>query len=427
MRPRRYPRCNRRSRLRRRTGAVVAALLTFGAATPLETQSPARTTAAHGIGNLDPTPAATLLLPYFEVDLAGSGPQTLLTVTNSTDRPILAHTTLWTDLGRPVLDFDLYLTAFGSSHLDLTAIFLFGDVPSSEAAEGQDLPLSCAGIFPLPNLPSPLIDYIQKVHRGEPAPPGFLHSGRCAGVAHGDGVARGYLTIDAVRDCSQVFPTINGYFGDGGTAIATNANVLWGEARVVETGSLHHHSVPVVHIEAAGSIASGFWDSLDETFYPTALSNREPTPTTWLARYEDPIGMPLPEEPSDLLCWRSPEIFSPTFFTCGTTPAPFPLPAFEVVLFDDQENALVLPSEASADGEDVAICPYAAYRQRVADLPMAFSRGWIYLNLQSESQLPWQSHVHLERRLASGDSTGQPAIPLDSALQPVETAIAVAP
>src|SRR3954451_4946983 len=56
-------------------------------------------------------PAATLLLPYFEVDLdpAGTGQTTIFTVTNFFYRPQVAHVTLWTDHGYPVMALNLYL------------------------------------------------------------------------------------------------------------------------------------------------------------------------------------------------------------------------------------------------------------------------------------------------------------------------------
>jgi hypothetical protein len=66
-------------------------------------------------------PAATLLLPYFEVDLDNAaGETTLFTVTNVTNLDQIAHVTLWTDYGFPVIDFNLYLTGY-----DVQAINMF--------------------------------------------------------------------------------------------------------------------------------------------------------------------------------------------------------------------------------------------------------------------------------------------------------------
>src|SRR2546423_1299399 len=52
------------------------------------------------------TPAATLLLPYFEVKTAGAqgpGATTLFPITNTSRYPQIAHVTVWTDWSFPVL------------------------------------------------------------------------------------------------------------------------------------------------------------------------------------------------------------------------------------------------------------------------------------------------------------------------------------
>src|SRR5215216_1332535 len=51
-------------------------------------------------------PAATLLLPYFEVDIDDpAGETTLFTITNVSNEDQIAHVTLWTDYSFPVIDF----------------------------------------------------------------------------------------------------------------------------------------------------------------------------------------------------------------------------------------------------------------------------------------------------------------------------------
>ena len=64
---------------------------------------------------IDPVPAATLLLPYFQVDLQApvgdpNGPNTVFSVNNVGTTPAIARVTLWTDWGLPSLAFDLLLT-----------------------------------------------------------------------------------------------------------------------------------------------------------------------------------------------------------------------------------------------------------------------------------------------------------------------------
>src|SRR4051794_20467841 len=57
-------------------------------------------------------PAATLLLPYFEVDLTNRIQNTLFTITNVTRYAQIAHVTIWTDWSFPVLEFNIYLTGY---------------------------------------------------------------------------------------------------------------------------------------------------------------------------------------------------------------------------------------------------------------------------------------------------------------------------
>ena len=49
-------------------------------------------------------------------------------------------------------------------------------------------------------------------------------AGLCAGVPYGDNIARGYITVDSVSQCSNAFPNNPGYFVDGGLGIANNLN-----------------------------------------------------------------------------------------------------------------------------------------------------------------------------------------------------------
>jgi hypothetical protein len=57
-------------------------------------------------------PAATLLLPYFDVDFSITRTNTLFTITNTGERAQVARVTLWTDYAYPVLTFDVYLTGY---------------------------------------------------------------------------------------------------------------------------------------------------------------------------------------------------------------------------------------------------------------------------------------------------------------------------
>src|SRR3954469_7475744 len=64
-------------------------------------------------------PAATLLLPYFEVDTTNRTTTTLFTITNVTRFSQIAHVTLWTDQSFPVLDFNIFLTGYDVQPINL--------------------------------------------------------------------------------------------------------------------------------------------------------------------------------------------------------------------------------------------------------------------------------------------------------------------
>src|SRR6185503_12348228 len=71
------------------------------------------------------TPAATLLLPYFEVDTAaaaGAGATTLFTITNTSRFPQIAHVTVWTDWSFPVLDFNIFLTGYDVQGISMNQV-----------------------------------------------------------------------------------------------------------------------------------------------------------------------------------------------------------------------------------------------------------------------------------------------------------------
>src|SRR3954454_17316745 len=90
------------------------------------------------IGTIDDVPAATLLLPYFEVDLNNAnGINTLFSINNASATAVLAHVTVWTDQSVPALDFDVYLTGYDVQTISLRDIFVNGNLPVTASA-GQD-------------------------------------------------------------------------------------------------------------------------------------------------------------------------------------------------------------------------------------------------------------------------------------------------
>jgi hypothetical protein len=193
------------------------------------------------IGTVDDVPAATLLLPYFEVDLADqNGVNTLFSINNASATAVLAHVTVWSDQSVPVLDFDVYLTGYDVQTLSLREVLQNGNLPRT-ASDGQDLPndsispqgpasqdinfASCGGTLPYgnPALNAAFRAHLQAVLQGNPSP---TFVGRCYGSKRNDGILRGYVTVDTVNACNVFFPS---QLATGYDSVLTDQNVLWGD------------------------------------------------------------------------------------------------------------------------------------------------------------------------------------------------------
>jgi len=89
------------------------------------------------IGTVDAVPAATLLLPYFEVELDNpNGQTTLFSINNSTATAVLAHVVLWTDL---VSRFCLRCLPDGYDVQTVNLRDIFNGTVPRTASDGQDL------------------------------------------------------------------------------------------------------------------------------------------------------------------------------------------------------------------------------------------------------------------------------------------------
>src|SRR4029079_5005195 len=94
--------------------------------------------ASAAIGTIDAVPAATLLLPYFEVDTTNpNGLLTLFSINNASATAVLAHVVIWSDQSVPVLDFDVYLTGYDVQMINLREVLVNGHLPITASA-GQD-------------------------------------------------------------------------------------------------------------------------------------------------------------------------------------------------------------------------------------------------------------------------------------------------
>ncbi|MCB1034508.1 MAG: hypothetical protein KDD47_11815, partial [Acidobacteria bacterium] len=238
-----------------------------------------------------------------------------------------------------------------------------------------------------------------------------------------------------VNDCSLLFPGNPGYFGDGGTGIASNLNAIWGDYFLVDPAADLAHGDSLVHVEAYSSVQEGFWEPGDYTFYGRyhsfdARDNREPLTGTWLARYftaEPPRGGFT--TPTTFLCWRDSGLNDSFFFTCGTFPNPYPLSQNGGAFFDEQENptlGMSFPFSPIPVALDLLYCPGATFRLSSSvfrpseALPVFYETGWFFLNLNtssgSVSDPIKQSYLTTVHQASGTFSVGFPAIGLGSAL-----------
>ncbi len=391
------------------------------------------------ICTIDDVPAATLLLPYFEVNLDNpNGQTTLFSVNNASASATLAHVTIWSDWSVPVLDFDIYLTGYDVQTINLRDVLVNGNLPVT-ASDGQDPAdtispqglfsqdinfASCNGILPFntPTLTSDFVAHLQEWLTGNQS-----HLlGTCAGEDHGDNVMRGYVTVDVSNACSRDFPTAAGYFVKGGAGIAGDRNILWGDYFYVDAENNFAQGETLVHIEAdSASFAPG-----DFTFYgryvaASSADDREPLSTTFATRY---VNGGLFTGGTNLVVWRGTGVADFSAVACGDTPDWWPLGQTQIVIFDEQEQPNV-PETSPVSGipGNPGLQPFPNETQSVAvggsDLPVPFDFGWMYLNLNTtvmgSPYAPFSQNWVTTVMSAEGRfSVGFDAIQLDSACSP---------
>jgi len=337
-------------------------------------------------------PAATLLLPYFEVDPANpAGLTTLLSSNNAAPQAVIANVTVWTDLGIATFSFPVYLTGYDVQTINLRDLFN-GSLPRTASAGqdpqdsispkgqySQDINFASCSALPPPELPAAFVAHLRAAHSGQFS--SVLNG--CAGQSLGDGRLRGYVTVDTVSACAPLAPGDPGYFGPSG--IVTDQNVLWGDYFYVDPANKYSDGENLVRIKAfPGTFKPG-----DLTFYgryvgQSGADNRQPLPTTWGSRYVNGGAF---SGGTDVLVWRdSGQIVHP--FLCGTQPAGFPLAFAGEFTFDEQEHAQAIPLTPVPPGQQPpgpAPGAFGAEANRVhvggPAFPVPFDFGWFFLEL----------------------------------------------
>ncbi len=365
-------------------------------------------------------PAATLLLPYFEVDLASrTGENTIFTITNTSPVEQVAHITLWTDYSFPVIDFNVFLTGYDVQSLSLYDIIALGQI-APPLGTGFGRPGSPEGAFstddanPLVNettcrnLPRQLTaDYMTRLRQAftEGRVPALGTGGvACTGIGSGPGASNrrpgtnnaiGYATIDVASVCGTQLPSDPNYFTAGGEALFDN--VLIGDYQQVNSAQGYAQGNPMVHIRAipeGGTAAANTGaTNFDRTFYgryqnaatPTA-DRRQPLPSQFAARY---INGTTGDFQTFYKIWREGDVEGAA--SCADVDENI-TSVTEFVTFDDRENA----QGAAPDQGPISPAPINEFALPETGL-YAFgtaggtfpevtgaSNGWVYMNLDNE-------------------------------------------
>lgn len=226
---------------------------------------------------------ASLLFPYFQVDLdSGDGLTTLLAIGNSSTEDALTHVVLWTDWGIPTFAFDVHLPGDAVQTLNLRDVFQSGRLPVTGAAASFP---DCASPIETPPLGPARRAVLRAQHTGQPDP----DDGLCYGsTRRSPNIATGFVTVDLVHQCTDglAYPTAldTRYFAPDGTGLAASRNVLFGDYFYVDAPGNHAQGLDAVPIVADGEISA----ELRDGFYRAGAipgEDRVPLPGRYRTRF----------------------------------------------------------------------------------------------------------------------------------------------
>ena len=355
-------------------------------------------------------PAATLLLPYFEVDVNApitTAQTTLFTVTNTSRLPQIAHVTLWTDWSFPVLDFNIFLTGYDVQAINLYDIIVRGVIAPTTGTSNRTTPGTrsalntanpnfltgtggaadtCSRIAT--NIPEGLL---QDVRRSLTQGLNSLCGNTRIGGTHANAI--GYATIDVAATCSFRLPTEPEYFA---TEILFD-NVLIGDYQQVApnpTTGNYAQGNPLVHIRAipeGGPAGSVVPTNLPYTFYTRyqapgfeTRDRRQPLPATFAARYiQGGTGGFL----TDFKIWR--EGITGAGALCADYVDNSALTISEFVRFDERENPttavpdVIISPQPEAEFATPETSRIASSNSTFPPLESGDVAGWMYMNLDN--------------------------------------------
>ncbi len=252
---------------------------------------------------IDQRPAATLLVPFFQVSYDTDGNlvtggadarDTIVTIANASAAPMIAHVSMYDRQSQLVIDFNIALTGFDVQAMRISDI-LAGSLPDTVNADGED---PCqrnanASVYPDPDgfirvrplVPATSQDNSQATTDYSQAFPGLGLADElrtnCDGGLDDDAI--GYIVIDHANYCNLSDVTGDAYYYNDAIGMENN---LWGEIIFTSGEGIPTYALSTVNIEADASIGDAaqlfalpvrsfyarYWDPEIE-FPPTACPN----------------------------------------------------------------------------------------------------------------------------------------------------------
>ena len=367
------------------------------------TSATAQTTRNDDSCDIANLPAATLLLPYFEVDInapIGAARTTIFTLVNTTRQPQIASVTVWSDWAYPVFSFPIYLTGYDAQAINLYDIIGRGVLNATGAnaprgtrsleANPRFLPGAANSCPTVPTLlPAPLIADVQRTLTSGVI---SLCQGSSDRVGSTKAAATGFITVDLVADCHLVTPNDPRFYD----ALLYD-NVLTGDWQIVSPNQARGNFAsgnPLVHIRAipeGGNAGELTATNLPYTFYDRFTrpgrakeDRRQPLPSGFVARF---IQGGATGFNTNFLIWR--EGLAGADASCSSYLAQNSrIATTQVVRFDERENpTFITCSLLGSNCEDLVptrLQASASVPSTATVFPPLTSgdvAGWMHMNL----------------------------------------------
>lgn len=310
--------------------------------------------------DIGPYPAATLLLPYFEVDFKSpvtTAVNTIVSVVNTSRLPQVVRVTVWTDLGYPVTWFNMFLTGYDTHTISLYEIIARGRFPltTAEAIPGRVSASNTANPNVVPELlckpfGGGMVSQTLLARLQRTLTTGVRDDADCpVGTKHDHAV--GYVTIDVINSCAIDSPLESTYWTD----VLLYDNVLTGDYIRInpdeQTGN-YAGANPLVHIRAipeGGVAGTAPAVPMPFTFYDRytprgarKMDRRQPLPSVWAARFIEGGSTGFQ---TNLTIWRE-SATGVTNAQCDyARNAGMPIAKTNLVRFDEHENATSLSAD----------------------------------------------------------------------------------